>query len=327
MKKFVPIIALSLLIVGACSKKESPVEQREKTERTIHKVVDRGEQISNSRAAKAYESMPDNAPIESSMPHGVTGKSTLASEIAHLVPIFTKNVKKSPVDSITGTWEFDETTGEWNHISGEPSDGIVLLWNYKDSTGTSHRVKAEFLSLGWYNDSLLTRTNMNLYVDDEKVAYFNYELSLDNDGIPVGVSMDGAIVGEVEFSLSIQAAEGHNLNETNFYGTVHVSFSDVSGVSYALDMTVNEDGSSSFRFTYRENDESWEVYWAMSAPDENGAQSVSGYIKDNGTKVASIEGTINNGDFSGVYVVYNDGTRVSVSEYLAGVDVGPDSGF
>ncbi len=322
MKRYVPIIALSLLFIGACSKKEeSPVEQRQKTESTIHNVINKGEDISQSNAVQALESMPDGSPIESSVPHGATGKSTLASKIVHNIPLFKRSISKSPVDSITGTWQYVDSTDEWVHVSTDPSNGIVLLWDFKDTADVHHTAKAEFLSLTWYNDSLLTKADINLYVDNQKVAYLHYDLTLTN-GVSAGVALDGAIVGELEFSVNIQAAEGHNLDESDFYGTIHISFSDLTtGESYALDVTSNEDGSGSFRFVYNDNEDNWEVYWTVSAPDATGAQTVSGYIKDNGTEVARIEGTIVDGDFSGIYIVYSDGTRVSISEYLTDIDV------
>ncbi len=324
MKKYVIIATMGFLLIGACSKNGTPIEQREKTERTIHEVANKIDNIESTDAYQALDEMPDGSPIEEYLPanNGID-RASFVETIVSRVPLFKRNVTKSPIDSIAGTWRYIDSTDEWVHISNEPVDGVVLVWDFKDTADVYHTARAEFTSLRWYNDSLLQKAKINLFVDSQKVAYLNYEISLNNDEL-VGVVLDGAIIGSVDFTVHVQAAEGHSLNERYFYGTVHISFSDNSGVSYALDITSNEDGSGEFRFTYRDNEDNWEVYLTISPANSEGKQTVSGYIKDNGTEVATIEGTIENGDFSKVYVVYADGTKVSIKDYLDDIDFDDD---
>ena len=320
MKKYLLAMTLSVLLIGACSKKdETPVQQKEKTESTINSIINEGTNIEENIAVTAISNMPDDAPIEDNFPGSKGVKSGIAATIAHHIPLFKRNLYKAPLDSIYGTWQYVDSLDEWQHISNEPQNGIVLIWDFADSAGTLHTAKAEFTSISWYNDTLITEVNINLYVDDNRVAYLNYDLTIQNN-VPVSVSLDGAIVGVVEFSIDVSAASGHNLEEDDFYGTVHISFRDLTtGESFVLDVTSNEDGSSSFKFVYNDGEDNWEFYWTVSAPNATGVQTVSGYIKENGTEVATIEGTLVEGDFSGIYIVYADGTRVSISEYLSGI--------
>ncbi len=324
MKKYPAMLILALFVVSACSKnEETPVEQKQKTESTITGVIDEGEKIQSSNALQALESMPDDAPIESSFPVGTTGKSTFADMVTSHIPFLKRNIAKSPLDSIAGTWEYDESTDEWNHTSNEPADGIVLIWNYQDTAGVNHQARFEFKTPQWYNDTLLVRFDADLYVDNQKVAHTHYELTIQND-LPTRLVLNGAIVGIVDFSIDISLADGHSLEDDDFYGTVHISFNDLEeGTSYVLDITINEDDSGSFKLVMNDNGDHWKFYAAVSAPDSaTGAQRVSGYIKYNNEETARIEGTLVDGNFSEIYVIYADGTRVSLSEYLAGVDIG-----
>ncbi len=324
MKRYIVTIGLAVLLVGACSKKEeTPVDQKQKTEATITGVVDEGEKIQNTKASEALDNMPDGSPIESSFPSTGVGKSSLSSYILSHIPVFRRSVTKSPLDSLAGTWEYDEAADEWTHTSNTPSDGIVLIWTYSDDSTGTHTARFELSNLDWYNDSLISKLNAKLYVDNAKEAEFSYKLSFDND-MPTELELSGSVSDIYEFSVKVDAEEGHSIGDNNFYGEIHISFEDdESDVSYALDITVNEDGSSSFKFAIDgEDDNDWEVSWTVSAKDAQGRQTVSGYIKWNDTETARIEGTIVNGDFSEVYIVYSDGTRVAVTEYLAGVDTG-----
>ena len=318
MKKYLATVILALFVMSACNKKEeTPVDQRTKTEATISDVVNEGEKIENSKAAKALETMPENAPIASSFPVGTTGKSSVLNMITTRVPFFKKSVVKSPLDTLAGTWVYNDSTGEWNHTSTEPSDGILLIWQFEDSVSRVHTAKLEFKNLVWYNDTLLVRFNANLYVDEERVAYTNYELTVSND-VATRLVINGAIIGIAEFALDISAANGHNLEEEDFCGTVHISFNDLeSGTSFTLDITTNEDGSGSFKFVINDGDDTWEFFVTVSAPEAiTGIQRVSGYIKCGDRETARIEGTITGGDFSQIYIIYSDGTRVSISDHI-----------
>ncbi len=322
MKKYLITVILAAFVVSACNKnEETPVSQKEKTESAINEAVNVGVEVQNSEAIQALMTMPDGAPIENSFPVGSTGKSVIANAVLKQIPFFKRNVFKSPLDSIAGTWEYDESADEWNHTSNEPQNEVVLIWNFQDTTGQTHTARFEFISPEWYNDTLLVRFNAELYVDNQKVAYTHYELTVQSD-VSTEVALNGAIVGVVEFSIDANAAAGHNLEEDEFCGTVHISFNDlISGVSFTLDMTANEDRSGSFRFVMNDNGDTWEFYATISVPDSiSGTQGVSGYIKHGNVETARIEGTVTDGDLSQVYIVYTDGTRVSVTEYLNGFD-------
>lgn len=322
MKRYATLIMTALIALSACNK-ESPVEQKEKTEAAISEVVNSGVSLQGSEALQALESMPSNSPIESSFPVGSEDEWLLTNVVLKKIPFLKRNIQKSPLDSISGTWEYDEGRGEWIRTSDEPSDGVVLIWNFQDTTGAVREARFNFIRPQWYNDTLLTNFEGELYIDSVKVAFGSYELTVQN-GVAAKVSLNATIVGEAEFSLEIEAANGHSLDEDNFYGTISLSLSDLeTGSSFTLDITINEDGSTSLKLVMSENNETWEFYVAISSPDPiTGYSNVSGYIKNGDDETARIEGTLRNGEISEIFIVYDDGTRVSVTEYLT--FVGPN---
>ncbi len=322
MKKYMTAIVMALFVLSACSKKESPAEQREKAEATITNTVNTGEKIQNSSAVQAIQSMPEGAPIEANFPGGISSKSILSNVLEGHVPFFKKSETKSPIDSIEGTWEYDVSAG-WQHKSNNPADEVVLIWHFVSDDGASHEAELEFKNFGWYNDTLLTKFDVDEYVDSAKVANYSYQLTI-QDNVSKALHLSGTLVGIVNFSFDVQAADGHSLDESDFYGTIHISGTNLQdGTSYTIDLVYNDDGSWSFDLVTNDNGGDWHAHLAVSAPDATGAQHVSGYLKNGDTEVATVDGTISeDGDFSGVYIVYSDGTRVPFSTYLQGWHTG-----
>lgn len=318
MKKRLAVIAMALFIVNACGRKESPAEQKQKTESAITDAVNVGAKLENNNAILAIESMPGGSPIEGDFPGKNGAKGIIANIVKGRVPFFKKNITKSPIDSIEGTWEYDESTGIWNHTSSEPRGEVILIWHFAGADGVTHVAKVEFKNLAWSGDTILTGFDVDEYIDNSKVASLSYDYDIHHK-----VELSGTIVGIVDFYVKVEAADGHTLDEDDFYGTVHLSVNDLNeGNSFSIDITYNEDGSWTFNIVMNDNGEDWQMHFVASAPDEFGRQNVSGYIRNGDVETARIEGTIIGGDFTEVYVIYADGTRVSLASYISGLNIG-----
>lgn len=321
MKKIIGVIALaSFIMVAGCHKKETVSKQD--TEAAIAGMMELDTATTNSEAYAAYKSMPEDMPItlpintkgvmlEHNLPLPFVG---LVQKLSHLGI----RSKKALPDSAWGVYQYDYAYDVWNHISKTPQDTVILLWvtnNKQDSLVVSN---LKFANAP--NDTVITSCNFNLFVDSNEEAHLYFSSTVNDSAFATAMHVELELINIVRYTLDANAASGHNLADSVFYGTITATATNlINNNNFSISLTHNTDESGSVNVTWNKGSDEWAINVNLSVPQTVGTYqkyTVSGEIKKNNTHAASIEGVIwdpeDASHRSYINIIYPDGSTGSL---------------
>ena len=243
------------------------------------------------------------------------------------------------IECIYGTWTRQDTFKwvidrcqrvfytKWDFIPDDPT-GINLKWKFLFN-GVIHQAYMRLYNIGFACDKLLSSLSMNLKSDDKPVVNADFSADYNTNCQPIKASLGFEFVNVGKFKITIEAKEGHTLEDTIFVGKVSGYVMGYKN-NYRLDYYFENWEDSSMTFSFWDS-KGWKFLINLAKPvhtshpgyDPHYYHSVSGEITKNGKFAASIKGEVWITDppddpehKTWIHIVFKDGTEKDIRQYI-----------
>lgn len=204
------------------------------------------------------------------------------------------------LDSLYGTWEYDDTLYEWIYADSLPDDGIKYMWEYYDSVMTLHDAYVLLDEFGFYDDSLLSNLHVSVGIDNEELAWMEFSANYLDPVTISSLSYTFEINDYFQYGAEITSATSISGDDPeDFAGEVHLWVIDYTSNNYRIDLTVTLAQNGSGNIVLEDSDE-WKLDVDVSEVVETDSQpgdtvmyekrNIEGEITHSGNDAATISG-------------------------------------
>jgi hypothetical protein len=337
MDKIIKITIGCVIIISlsTCKKEKEEITKGE-TEAFLYGTGNTVGDFQNSEGAAAINDIitdpPPFMPFSSLKKNSLFGKT---KETLNKILSWADSIK-----CIYGTWTHTEVQKPdtdycgrefysfWDYVHDDTT-GINLKWKFLFN-GDTHQAYMRLYNIGFACDTLLSSLSMNLKSDDKPVLNADFSAEYNPNCQPIKGSLTFKFENVGEFKITIEAKEGHTLEDTLFVGKVSGYVINFKNNNYRLDYYFEnwEDSSMTFWFS---DSKGWKFLMNLAKPvhtshpgyDPHYYQSVSGEITKSGKFAASIKGEIWVTDppddpihQTWIHIVFRDGTEKDIRQYI-----------